>query len=55
MAQLNARQKAAAEAARQQKKFEAEMKRQVKKQMSQLSPSKMTPAQKAQALQRGLP
>ena len=55
MAQLNARQKAAAEAARQQAKFEAELKRQVKKEMDKLSPSKMTPAQKIQALRRGLP
>ncbi len=55
MPQLNARQKAAAEAARQQAKFEAEVKRQVKKEVKKLSPIKMTPAQKAEALRRGLP
>ena len=52
---MNARQKAAAEAARQQAKFEAEVKRQVKKELDKLSPAKLTPAQKAKALLRGLP
>ena len=55
MPQMNARQKAAAEAARQQAKFEAEVKRKVKQEVKKLSPTNMTPAQKMQALKRGLP
>jgi len=55
MAQMNARQKAAAKAAKEQAKFEAEVKRRVRLQMQQLSPIGKTPAQKAQMLQRGLP
>jgi len=55
MPQMNARQKAAAKAAKEQAKFEAEVKRKVKAEVKKLSPIGMTPAQKAQALQRGLP
>jgi len=52
---MNARQKAAEKAAKEQAKFEAEVKRQVKLQMQKLNPSKLTPAQKAEVLRRGLP